>query len=140
MAGVLFTDLERSTSHLRALGEAYAPTLARHHALVRRAIAAHGGTEVGSEGDSIASVFGSPSAALAAALDAQRALAIEPWPGEPWRVRMAVHAGAVDIGPAGAVGAALHEAARLRSTAARRAGRRVRPCSAAPGAGAANRG
>jgi len=115
--GLLFTDLEGSTAHLRVLGEKYASVLARHHEIIRAAIAAHGGVEAGSEGDSFAVVFPDAGAAVDAAVDAQRALTAEPWPDTPWRVRMAVHAGAVEMSSAGAVGIALHEAARVRAVA-----------------------
>jgi predicted ATPase len=116
-AGLLFTDLEGSTAHLRTLGDAYGDALAQHHAIIRAAIEAEGGTEVGSEGDSIAAVLPSPAAAIRAAVAAQRGIAAHEWPDTPWQVRMAVHAGRVEVTAAGAVGIALHEAARVRSVA-----------------------
>lgn len=117
LAGLLFTDLEGSTAHLRALGADYGKVLARHHEIIRAALLAEGGEEVGSEGDSIAAVLPTSAAAVRAAIAAQRAIQDEPWPDTPWRVRMAVHAGAVETTNAGVVGVALHEAARLRNIA-----------------------
>ena len=114
-AGLLFTDLEGSTQHLRTLGDNYGQSLDRHHELLRTAVEAEEGVEVGSEGDSLAVVFPSVTRALLAAVAAQRALAAEPWPDSPWRVRMAVHTGAVSITEARAVGLSLHEAARIRN-------------------------
>ncbi len=115
--GILMTDLEGSTAHLRTLGDRYGEVLARHHDIIQRAIAAEGGAEVGGEGDSFAAVFDRSASALRAAVAAQRMLAAEVWPDGPWRVRMGVHAGEVDQSDAGAVGIALHEAARVRSVA-----------------------
>ena len=103
--------------HLRALGDAYAGMLARHHEIIFSSVDAEQGQVVGSEGDSVAAVLPTPLAAARAALAAQRSLAAEPWPDSPWRVRMAVHAGDVDVGPAGATGIALHHAARVRNVA-----------------------
>lgn len=111
------TDVEGSTTHLRALGDAYGAALARHHEIIREALLAHDGVEVGSEGDSFAAVFPSATSGLRAGLAAQRALLAADWPDQPWRVRMVVHAGEVQTGSAGAVGLALHEAARLRAVA-----------------------
>jgi hypothetical protein len=48
-SGLLFTDLEGSTAHLRALGVRYGEVLARHHEFLRAAIVAEGGREIGLE-------------------------------------------------------------------------------------------
>jgi predicted ATPase/class 3 adenylate cyclase len=111
------TDLESSTEHLRSLGDDYANVLALHHRILREEAAEEGGVEVGSEGDSLAAVFGDTSAALRAAVSAQRRLTETDWPDFPWRDRMAVHSGDVVLGESGAVGMALHEAARVRTLA-----------------------
>lgn len=116
-SGLLFTDLEGSTRHLRTLGDSYGEFLDRHHELIRAAVTSERGVEVGSEGDSLAAVFPSPAAAVRAAIAAQQAISDAEWPDGPWRVRMAVHAGSVSTGPSGAVGLALHEAARIRNVA-----------------------
>ena|SRR5215472_12566548 len=71
----LFTDIEGSTALLRQLGsEVYAEVLAAHHALIRSSLAAHGGTEVDTQGDALFAVFGSPHECAAAALEIQRKL------------------------------------------------------------------
>lgn len=116
-AGILFTDLESSTAHLRALGEDFPRHLSRHHEILRAAAQAEGGVEVGSEGDSLSLVFPTAVAAARAAVAAQRDLRAHPWPDGPWRVRMCVHAGPVEHSAAGAVGIPLHEAARIRNAA-----------------------
>src|SRR5207237_9788294 len=70
---LLFTDIEGSTRLLMALGEErYASVLAEHRALVRRALAAHDGHEVDTEGDSFFAAFASPADAVAAAAEVQR--------------------------------------------------------------------
>ena len=112
--GLLLTDVEASTAHLRDLGDRFAGALARHFAILREAIAAEDGIEVGSEGDSIASVLPTAAHAFRAAVAAQRALAAEPWPEATWRVRMSVHVGEVELVDGSAVGIAIHEAARIR--------------------------
>jgi class 3 adenylate cyclase len=44
----LFTDIEGSTALLQRVGEdGYAQVLAGHHALIRSALAAHEGSEMG---------------------------------------------------------------------------------------------
>ena len=59
---------------------------------------ARGGTVIKTTGDGLLAVFDEPVAALAAALDAQRALRDADW-GEigPLRVRMAIHSGTAEI-------------------------------------------
>ncbi len=115
----LFTDIEGSTKLLERLGpEAYTGLLGAHHELVRSALDAHGGNEVGTQGDSFFAAFSSPSAALAAAVDMQGAFAARPWPqGEQLRVRMGVHAGEASETPAGLVGLEVHRAARVAAVA-----------------------
>jgi predicted ATPase/class 3 adenylate cyclase len=92
----LFTDIERSTQRLLQLGsERYALLQAEHQRLVRAACAVHGGVEVDTQGDAFFVAFPTASGALAAAIQAQRALAAgEPWPdGQPLPVRMGLHTG-----------------------------------------------
>ncbi len=116
----LFTDIEGSTSLLQRLGTAsWSAVLDRHDALVRGGIAAHGGREVGTEGDSFFVVFPSAPGAVGAAVDVQRRLAEEPWPdGSPVRVRMGLHTGEGTLGGDGDyVGLDVHRAARIASAA-----------------------
>ena len=85
----LFTDVEGSTRLLHELGaERYATALQEHRRLLREAFERHGGFEVGTEGDSFFVVFESAAGAVAAAEEAQLALA-----GGPIRVRMGVGTG-----------------------------------------------
>src|SRR5260221_13425751 len=110
----LFTDIEGSTRLLQALGEDYRDVLERHQALIRAALSAHGGVEVGTEGDSFFAVFGSTTDAVAAASEAQLALANEPWPsGQAVRVRMGLHTGEGRLGADNYVGMDVHRGARV---------------------------
>jgi predicted ATPase/class 3 adenylate cyclase len=114
----LFTDIEGSTRLEQALGTAaYASVLARHRDLLRAAFGAHGGVEQGTEGDSFFVVFTSPTEALVAAVDAQRALGAEPWPVDAEiRVRMGLNAGEATMSGGSLVGLAINRAARIAAT------------------------
>jgi class 3 adenylate cyclase len=81
----LFTDIEGSTGLLQALGDGYAAVLDEHATILRRAIADNGGVEVSTHGDAFFAVFTSPTAAVRAAVAAQRALAAHDW-STPGRV------------------------------------------------------
>ena len=116
----LFTDVESSTRLWRHVPEA-ATLMSRQAEIIAAAIARHGGVrpmEQG-EGDSIVAAFDRASNALAAAVDAQTALAAEPWPeGATVRVRMAVHTGEAELRDAHNYGGtAIIRGARLRALA-----------------------
>ncbi len=115
----LFTDIEGSTALLGRLGEdAYAQVLAGHHALIRSALAAHGGREIDTQGDAFFAVFSSPRGCVAAVLVMQRAIADRAWPGgERVRVRMGIHCGEAARTAAGLVGLEVHRAARVAAVA-----------------------
>ena len=94
MLAFLFTDIEGSTRLAQSLGDRYEQVLDQHREILREAFARHGGSEVGTEGDSFFAVFASPVEALRAASLAQAALAAEPWPESvDLRVRMGLHVG-----------------------------------------------
>ncbi|HXW87891.1 MAG TPA: adenylate/guanylate cyclase domain-containing protein [Streptosporangiaceae bacterium] len=119
MFAFLFTDIEGSTALLQRVGgDLYAEVLAGHHALIRSALAAHGGREVDTAGDGFFAVFPSPRRCVAAALEMQHALAAHSWPtGERVRVRMGMHAGEAEQTAAGLVGLDVHLAARIAAVA-----------------------
>ncbi len=91
----LFTDIEGSTRTERAVGsDLWAEVVARHDELMRRAIERHGGSVVKTEGDAFFAAFAGAADAVAAAAEAQRALATEPWPNDATiPVRMGIHLG-----------------------------------------------
>jgi len=110
----LFTDIEASTRLVAALGDRYEELLAAHANLLRAAMSAHAGTEVSTEGDSFFAVFSSAVAAVAAAVDAQRALGGYPWPADgAIRVRMGLHSGEGRLGGDNYIGLDVHRAARI---------------------------
>ena len=115
----LFSDIEGSTRMLDELGsDAYKAVLERQAELLRGAFSAHGGHEEGTEGDSFFVVFDNAVQAVAAAVQAQRALASEAWPaGVEVNVRMGLHAGEASTSAAGLVGLDVHRAARIAAAA-----------------------
>jgi predicted ATPase/class 3 adenylate cyclase len=106
----LFTDIEGSTKLLVGLGDRYADVLAEHRPVVREAIRAHRGAEMGTEGDAFFVAFASAADAVAAAADVQASLA----EGDV-RVRMGIHSGEPTLTGEGYVGLVLHETARICS-------------------------
>lgn len=109
----LFTDVEGSTRLLEELGsERYGAELDLHRERVCRAIAAHGGYEVGTEGDSFFIAFARASQALSAASEVQAALV-----GGPIRVRVGIHTGEPLIVSGNYVGLDVHKAARICAAA-----------------------
>jgi predicted ATPase/class 3 adenylate cyclase len=90
----LFTDIEGSTQRWGQDRDAMAAALSRHDALMREAIAAHGGEIFKTVGDAFCAVFTTAPAAVAAAIDAQSALASEDFSAIGGAfVRMALHTG-----------------------------------------------
>jgi predicted ATPase/class 3 adenylate cyclase len=90
----LFTDIVGSTRRWELDRVAMEVAVNRHIALLDAAIQAHGGIHFKTVGDSVQAAFPTAPAAIAAALDAQRALRTEDWAAiDPLQVRMALHAG-----------------------------------------------
>jgi class 3 adenylate cyclase len=113
----LFTDIEGSTQHWERHAGAMQAALARHDVLLRQTIEGHGGQVFKTVGDAFCAVFAAAPEALAAALAAQRALAVEPWPAEVGEVlvRMALHTGTVEQRDGAYAGPPLDRVARLAS-------------------------
>jgi predicted ATPase/class 3 adenylate cyclase len=110
----LFTDIEGSTKLLQDLGDAYGTVQNDHMRLMRQAIAAGGGTELHTEGDSFFAVFPSAGGALLAAVTAQRALHAHRWSHrQPIRVRMGMHTGEGRLGGDDYLGIDVNRAARI---------------------------
>ncbi len=114
----LFTDIEGSTGIVRELGERYSDLLGHHHRLLREVWRRHRGVEVSTEGDAFFVAFANASDAVAATIDAQRALAHADWPTKhPVRVRMGLHAGYARPVDDDYRALAVHQAARVVSAA-----------------------
>ena len=105
---LLFSDIEGSTQLLQQLGDRYADALAEHRRILRAAFERHHGVEVDTQGDAFFVAFASASDAVAAAHDAQAALA-----GRPIRVRIGIHSGEPLVTAEGYVGIDVHRAARI---------------------------
>ena len=100
------------------LGDRWPDLLAEHNRLLRTAFSAHGGTELGTEGDAFFVAFTAAGSAAAAAAEAQRALASHAWPDEEViRVRMGLHTGEPTPTADGYVGLDMHRAARVTAAA-----------------------
>ncbi len=114
----LFTDIEGSTLLVRSQGDAWSALLERHREILRAAFEAHEGNEVGTEGDSFFVAFPSAPAAVAAAVEAQRALAAEAWPPDAEiRVRIGMHTGEATLSAKTYAGLHVHRASRIASVA-----------------------
>ena len=93
----LFTDIEGSTRLYQAHPEDMPAAIVRHNAILKETITAHGGHIFQVVGDATCAAFDNTSAALEAALAAQRALQAELWGATgPIRVRMGLHCGSAD--------------------------------------------
>jgi class 3 adenylate cyclase len=110
----VFTDVEGSTRILQELGDDYATVHADQRRLIRDSFAARGGTEIDTQGDALFFSFTTARDAVAAAVDAQRALRAHPWPqGKDVRVRMGLHTGEPTVGEEGYLGIDVVRAARI---------------------------
>jgi len=115
---LLFTDIEGSTRLLDRLGARFEELVTEHHRLVRGAIAASGGREVHTAGDSFFAVFPRVREAVACAVQVQLALGAASWPdGNAPRVRIGIHVGAPAARDGDFVGMDVHRAARVMAVA-----------------------
>jgi predicted ATPase/class 3 adenylate cyclase len=116
----LLTDMVGSTDLFRRIGEhRYGELLGTHHRLIRSALEASDGVEVGTEGDSFLAVFRTPADGARAALEAQSLLGAHPWPVDATvEVRMGLHVGTAQLTEDGTyVSFALHQVARVAAAA-----------------------
>ena len=110
---VLFTDIVGSTERAAALGDrAWAELIERHHALVRRELARHRGTEVDTAGDGFFATFDGPARAIhcaEAVLEGARELGLE--------LRAGVHTGECELAAGKVAGIAVVIGARISALA-----------------------
>ena len=110
----LFTDIEASSSAWERDPTTMDAAQRRHDAILRDAITTHEGRVFATAGDGVAAAFARADHALAAAVDAQRALLDERWPAAtPVRVRMGMHTGTAIERDGDYFGRAVIRAARL---------------------------
>jgi class 3 adenylate cyclase len=112
----LFTDIEGSTKLWQQHPDAMAQALPRHDAIIKTAVAKHSGIVFSTGGDGFAAVFTRAGDALASAVELQRALAIEAWPGSTrLSVRVGLHTGEAIERDGDYFGPSVNRAARLMS-------------------------
>jgi predicted ATPase/class 3 adenylate cyclase len=114
----VFTDIEGSTQLAAAHPAAWPGILERHRAIVRDAVTEHGGSVVGTEGDSFFLAFPSAIGAVEAVVGAGRALAAETWPeAAEVRVRVGMHSAEATVSDGTYTGLEVHRAARIGAVA-----------------------
>ncbi|KUH65797.1 cyclase [Mycolicibacterium novocastrense] len=101
----LFTDVEGSTRRWESDPVAMQAALAAHDKCLRTAIEAHEGFLFSHSGDGVAAAFASPTAAVEAAVDAQRELKLP--------VRMGIATGEAELRDGDYFGTVLNRAARV---------------------------
>jgi predicted ATPase/class 3 adenylate cyclase len=110
----LRTDVEGSMGLARALGARWDEVNVAHLDLIRKAIEAHDGVTVRTEGDAVFAAFREAGAAVRAAADAQRTLAEYPWPTDwPVKVRFGLHTGEAHLAGDDYGGFEVNRAARI---------------------------
>lgn len=110
----LFTDIEGSTELLKHLRDQYTKVLADHRQILRNVFSKWNGYEVDTQGDAFFYSFPKATEAVAAAIEAQRALQAHSWPeGADVRVRMGLHTGEPRVTEEGYIGIDVHRAARI---------------------------
>ena len=114
----LFSDIEGSTTRWERHPAAMQEALARHDALMRAAIEGRTGHIFKTMGDAFCAAFHTVPDAVAAAVDAQRAVAAASWSDVGGlAVRMAIHAGLSDEREGDYFGPTVNRVARLMSIA-----------------------
>ena len=109
-----FSDIEGSTRLIQQLGERYPDVLLAHHTIQREALAANGGHELRTEGDSFFIVFKSALEACAGSAAVQKMLAQHDWPHDGQvRVRIGLHTGEATLVGNEYLGLDVHRAARV---------------------------
>jgi predicted ATPase len=101
----LFTDVEGSTRRWETDADAMRAALAIHDEVLREAIEGHGGFMFKHTGDGVCAAFGSPKAAVDAAVAAQRELELP--------VRMGIATGEAEVRDGDYFGTVLNRAARV---------------------------
>src|SRR4051794_27755006 len=101
------------------LGAGYRPVLHEHREVIRRALSQADGVELFTEGDSLFVAFADAAAAIAACVEAQRALAAHEWPSPEARprVRMGLHTGFAEPYGGEYTSPEVHRAARVAAAA-----------------------
>jgi len=109
-----FTDIEGSTVRWERDRDAMQDAVRRHDAILRAAIERHGGHVFKTIGDAFCAAFRRPEDAVAAMLDAQRALLAEDFSAvDGLRGHGAIHTGTAELRDGDYSGSAIQKVARL---------------------------
>ena len=112
-AAVLFTDIVASTAESLSVGdEGWKSKLDAHDSTTEMVVSEHGGDVVKSTGDGILATFGTPSAAIDAAVALRSSLA-----SFGIRIRAGIHAGEIEAREADISGSVVNLAARTMDAA-----------------------
>jgi class 3 adenylate cyclase len=115
MLTLMFTDVEGSTAHARALGDrVFADLMTGHLKLVEGIAGSRDGRVVKAVGDGSLVVFSSARAGVAAAVEIQQRTVAE---GAPYAIRIGIHAGDVILTDEDVLGFAVNKAARVAAAA-----------------------
>jgi class 3 adenylate cyclase/pimeloyl-ACP methyl ester carboxylesterase len=116
---ILFSDLEKHTAMMQRLGDEGGRAVLREHEIItREALAAYGGSEVKTMGDSFMASFGSATRALECAIALQKAFADRnATADEALRVRVGLSAGEPIAEDDDLFGAAVIQSARIADQA-----------------------
>ncbi len=110
----LFTDIEGSTERWERRRDAMRSAVRQHEEILRVAMAAHDGHVFKTIGDAFCAAFYNVADAIAAALEAQRAMFKQDWSEvDGLKVRMAIHTGHTDERDGDYFGPAVNRVARL---------------------------
>jgi predicted ATPase len=104
----LFTDIEGSTRRWEADAESMRAALSKHDQVLQTAIESHGGFLFSHTGDGVVAAFASPTAAVDAAVAAQRTLELP--------VRMGLATGEAELRDGDYFGTVLNRAARVMAS------------------------
>lgn len=114
----LRSDVVGSMALARTIGASWDALNAAHLAIIRRAVDAHGGIVVRTEGDALFAAFGEAGAAVGAASEAQRGLSSLVAPdGTAVHVRMGLHSGEAHLAGDDYGGFDVNRAARVAAVA-----------------------
>ena len=113
----VLSDIEGSTRRWQEDEAAMGQALARHDAIIRSAMEAHAGHVVKHTGDGLMAVFAGAADAIAAAVDAQRALQQADWGAVALVVRMGIHSGEAEERDGDYFGSTVNRVARLLAAA-----------------------
>ena len=112
----LLCDIEGSTPLVHAAGADYATILNSVRRIIRSAVGERNGNVIDAHGDEMFIAFPTLDDAVIAAVEAQRSLIEETWPGgHDVRVRMGVHVGEPLLTDEGYTGIDVHRTARIGS-------------------------